>query len=111
MTLTPGQIEQRLQEIEEDMGHRANEYEQAAEDVARCHRDWEKRFAFARVRSTGSDADARKAAAFVAAYEPDDLFARMSDAEARHDAQKVAVRILENRATIGMALLKSAGRT
>jgi hypothetical protein len=111
MTLTPAQIEQRLQDIEQDMGLRANEYEQAAEDVARCLRAWEKRFAFARVKATGSDADARKAAAFVAAFEPDDLFERLSDAEGRHNAQKVAMRTLENRATIGMALLKSAGRS
>jgi hypothetical protein len=106
--LTPAQIEQRLEEIEQDLASRQNEYEEVSEQLVRCQRDWERRFAMARIVATGKDADSRKAAAFVAAAEPDDLYERLTDCEARHNALKVVVGVLEKRSVIGMSLLKRA---
>lgn len=108
----PVRLQARLSEIEEDLGNRLQEYEAAAGERARLVRDWEKAFAIARVGAKGNDADARKAAALVAAFEgTDGLYERLKEAEGQYEASKVAVRVLEVKASIGMAILKSQGRS
>lgn len=106
----PGAVLQRLAEIEHDFGELQNEYEDAAGDKARLIRDWEKRVAIATAKAKGGDANARKQAALVMAAEQDDLYDRLTDAESRYAACHAAVRVLETRATVGMAILKSQGR-
>lgn len=100
----------RLGEMEVDLADRQNAFEQAAGERARLIRDWEKRLAIARKTAKGNDADARKAAALVAAIEQDDLYERLTDAESRYDALRVVVNVIDKRATIGQSILKAQGR-
>jgi hypothetical protein len=100
----------RLTEIENDLAVRQGDYERAATDRARLTRDWERRLAICGTRSKGSSADVRKSAALVMAIEQDDLYERLSDAEARFDALRVVMKVLETRATIGMSILRAQGR-
>lgn len=108
----PAAVMARLETIDRELAEYQNTYEQAAGDKARLTRDWERRYLIARKKATGNDADARKAAAFVAAYEADEglLFGELSDAEARFEAQKVAVKLRETRVSIGQSILKAQGR-
>lgn len=110
MSMEPAAIMQRLAEIEHDLGHRQLELEAAAGDRARLIRDWEKRLAVATAHAKGGDANARKQAALVIAAEQDDLYERLSAAEGSYAALWAVVRVLDTRATIGMALLKTQGR-
>jgi hypothetical protein len=106
----PGRLQARLIEIEEDLASRVNEYEAAAGDRARLIREWEKNFAVARVKAKGTDADARKAAALVAAADANDVYTRLQEAEGQYEAAKVAVNVLTTRASIGQSILRSQGR-
>jgi hypothetical protein len=100
----------RLQEIEQDLATRQNEFENAAADRARLVRDWEHRLAVARKQASGNDADARKAAALVMAISQDDLYERLSEAESQFEALRAATRVLEVRASIGQSILRGLGR-
>lgn len=106
----PAQIHARLEEIEQDLGARQNEYEAAAGDRARLIRHWEKRLAIHSKTAKGGSADVRKAVALASAIEQDDLYERLTEAEGLYDAHRVVARVLETRATIGQSLLKSMGR-
>jgi hypothetical protein len=107
---SPAAIMARLSEIEADFAGRMNDLEQAADDRARLLRDWEYRLALYQKKATGSSAEMRKAHALVAAIEQDDLHERLSDAEARYDALRSVVKVLEARSVIGMSLLRSHSR-
>jgi hypothetical protein len=106
----PAAVLERLAAIEVDLGTRMNEYETAAGDRARLIRDWEKRLARTHATVKAPNADSRKAAALVMAAEQDDLYDRLTAAEASFEALKVVTRVLEARASIGMSILKSQGR-
>jgi hypothetical protein len=109
--LSPAQIMQRLEEIEKDLGERQNDYETAAEDRARLLRDWEKRLAIHMRTAKGPNSEVRKATGLASAIEQDDLYERLTDAEARFEAQRVVIdKVLSARATIGQSLLKGLGR-
>jgi hypothetical protein len=108
--LSPAAVMERLQAIDEDLAMRSNEFESAAGERARLVRDWDHRLAVARTKATGNDADARKAAALVMAIAQDDLYERLSMAESVFEASRAATRLLEVRASIGMAILKGLGR-
>jgi hypothetical protein len=106
----PGLVLRRLEEIQADMAERQNEYEQAADDRARALRDWDKRLAICHAKfAVGTDAASRKANALMRAIEQDDLYERLSDAEARYEALKVVMKNLESQSMIGMAILRSQG--
>lgn len=107
---SPGVVMARLADIENDLALRQNEYEQAANDRARCVRDWDRRLAIHGKVAKGSSADVRKSVALVAASEQDDLYERLTDAEARFDALRVVIRTLETRASIGQSILRAQGR-
>jgi hypothetical protein len=106
----PGLVMRRLAEIEADLCNRQVEYESAAEDRARLTRDWDRRVAIATAQAKGGDANARKQAALVMAADQDDLYDRLKDAEARFAALHAVVKVLEDRSTIGMSILRSHGR-
>lgn len=106
----PAAVLARLAEIETDLAERQNAYEEAAGAKFRLVRDWEKRLAIASAHAKGGDANARKQAALVIAASQDDLYDRLTDAESEYAAVHAAVRVLETRSTIGMAILKSQGR-
>ena len=110
MSLTPAQLIERLEAIEQDMGDRQNEYEIAAEDRVRRVRDWDKRLAIHQKVAKGPNKETRMANALAAAIDADDLYERLTDAEARFDALRVVMRTLETRATIGQSLLRAQGR-
>lgn len=101
---------ERLAEIENDLATRQNDYEQAASDRARAVRNWDKRIAIHQRTATGANAEVRKAVALCVAIEQDDLYAELTDAEARYDALKVVTRTLETRASIGQSILRAQGR-
>ncbi len=106
----PGAVIHTLSSIDADLGERMNDYEAAAGDRARLTRDWEKRLAVHGRRAAGSSQDIRKATALVAAIEQDDLYERLTDAEARYEALRVVVRVLETRASLGQSVLRVQGR-
>ncbi len=100
---SPAAVQARLEEIEGDLASRQNELEAAALDWFKAKRDREKEHARIFIATTGTVAE-RKAAA-------DKKTADMGrDAEAAYEAQKAVVRVLDTRAAIGMAILKSQGR-
>ena len=107
----PHAVMGRLSDIENDLAMRQNEYEQVADARARLIRDWEKRLAIHGRTAKGGSADVRKANALSAAIEQDDLYERLSDAEARYDALKVVNKVLETRSVIGMSILRAQGRS
>lgn len=106
----PGAVVARLEAIDTDMAERLNEYEQAAGDRARLNREWDKRMAISLAHAKGSDANARKASALVAAIEKDDLYQRLQEAEATYEALRVVMKVLEGRTMIGLGILRSQSR-
>lgn len=108
---TPQQVMARLQAIEHDLAERQNDYEEAASNRARLLRDWEYRLQLHMKQAGGSNESKRKANAFVAAVEQDDLYEHLTEAEAAYDAHSVVVdKVLARRATIGQSILKAQGR-
>jgi hypothetical protein len=104
MTLTPAQIEERLQELEHDLGLRQNAYANAAEKWHRALREREHKHAIEFMRAGGKTVTERKEQAR-------ELTALMGiTEEAEYEGLKAAIRVMELRSMIGMALLKSAGR-
>jgi hypothetical protein len=99
-----------LEAIEHDLAERQNDYEEAAKDRARLVREWEHRLAVSLRTAQGGDANARKAAALVMAITQDDLYERLREAEGAFEGCKAVIKVLETRAMIGMALLRSQGR-
>jgi hypothetical protein len=106
----PGIVVNTLEAISNDMAERQNEYETAARNRARLVRDWEKSLATARRTANGSDADTRKAVALLTAIEKDDTYMNLQQAEGEFEAMKVVMKVLETRAMIGMAILRSQSR-
>jgi hypothetical protein len=102
--LSPAQIIERLEAIEQDLGERQLEYEQTAEQWTRDKREQAKAWATAYMESPGAQVTDRKAAAIQASEHIGE------DSEARYVALKAAVGVLETRATIGQSLLKAHGR-
>lgn len=107
---SPHIVQKTLADIEADLAKRANDYSDAARDRAKFTRDWEKRLAIHQRTAKGANADTRKANALSAAIEQDDLFEDLKDAEARFEALRVVTKVMETRAMIGMAILRSQGR-
>jgi hypothetical protein len=111
MALSYVQITDRLEQIEADLGERQTEFSKAAEDYHRLVRDYELRHARAMQVASGGTATEKKAQATIAvAASDDDLYARFLAAEGAYEGARAAVRVLETRAMIGMALLKSHAR-
>lgn len=105
MTLSPAELEDRLQEIERDLGHRQNAYASASEKAHTVIREREYRHAVEFMRATGSTVTERKQAAAEATA----LLGVTEEAE--YEGLKAAIRVMELRAMVLMSLLKSAGRT
>lgn len=101
---TPAQVQTRLEEIDAQLALAANGMEKAALDWFRLKRDREvaKAEAYAQASGTATErkirADAEAALVGV-------------DEEARWEARKLVSRLLESRANVGMAVLKSQGRS
>ena len=99
--LTPAQIQERLEQIEQDLGNRQNLYEEAAERWYRILRDREHQHALAFIKAEGNTTERREYAKHQTA-----LIGRVEEAE--YEGLRAAIKVMETRATIGMALLKAA---
>ena len=107
---TPQQVQERLDQLDAEVAERQNDYERAAEEKARYTRQWDKRLAIAHLKAKGSNADTRKAAALVMAAEQDDLYERLTEAEAKYAACYAALKSRDTRVGIGQSILKAQGR-
>lgn len=102
--LTPAQIVQRLEDIEQDLADRQPLLEDAAEAWTRAKRDKELAWARAYMESDAREVTTRKAAAILASEHIG------IEAEARYTALSKVCGVLEQRAIVGMALLKAHTR-
>jgi hypothetical protein len=100
----PSAVIKRLEEIEQDLALRQNLLEAAAMRWFQIKRDQEHTYAIEFMKATGTvaerTAEAKKLTALIGGEE-----------EAEYEALKAVVRVLDTRASIGMALLKSQGRS
>ncbi len=111
MTISPAAIQQRLEDIEADLAHRQNDYAKAAEDKHRVIRDYELRHARAFMAANGDTVNERKAQALIALAASDDgIYEAMKTAEGSYEGLRAAVKVLEQRAMIGMSLLRANSR-
>lgn len=102
MSITPAQIEERLHEIDGDLASRQNAYESAAERSHRAVRNREHQHALEFMRATGLTVTERR----EKARELTSLIG--IEEEAEYEGLRAAIKVMETRANIGMALLKSA---
>lgn len=111
MSLTYNQIVERLERIEADLGERQEPFAEAAAKYHKLVRDYELRLARAYVASTAKTVNGKKNEARIAvAAAEDGPLQKLSEAEGDYEGNKAAVRVLEQRAMIGMSLLKGVGR-
>ncbi len=101
--MTPEQIIDRLAEIETDLADRTAAIEAAADDWFRAKRDRENRRAKAFIAAKADGVTVAEAEAM--ADKETSLIGL--DAEARYEALKAVVRVLETRASIGQSLLRA----
>lgn len=104
--LTLAQIEERLQDIEADLASRQNAYERAAERWHRALREREYRHAIEFMRAgAGKSVTERKE------HAREQTWLIGVAEEATYEGLKSAIKVMEVRAMIGMALLKAAARS
>lgn len=99
----PAAVMARLEEIEHDLAARQNELEAAALAWFRAKRDREQARAVAFLEAEGTVAERN-------ALAERDTALLGADSEAAYEALRAVCRVLEARASIGMALLKAQGR-
>lgn len=98
----------RLEQIEVDLAERQARGERSAEDFHRAKRDWEEAHAQTYMKMDGAPTE-RKQATLLALCKGD-TYKRLIVAEAAYEGWRAAMRTLEARSMIGMALLKAATR-
>lgn len=99
----PSGVQARLAEIENDLAMRQQTYESAARSWFIAKRDREHDRAVAFLSADGTVAERNAIADRETACDG-------AIAEAEFEAMKAAVKVMETRANIGMAILKSQGR-
>lgn len=100
---SPQQIMERLEEIEQDLAIRGNEIAPIVEAWFKKKRDREHDEAVAFIAAEGTDTKRK----MIAKRDTSHIG---KEEEAAYVAITAVIRVLEGRATIGMALLKSHGR-
>ena len=100
---TGGLVIQRLEEIERDLAEHQNDLEEAAMDWFRVKREKERERARAFIGAEGTVAERSAKADIVTAM-------LGAEEEARYEALRGVVRVLETRASIGQSLLRSQTR-
>lgn len=100
---SPAVVQARLEEIETDLASRQNDLEAAALDWFKAKREREKSHAEVFLNDTGTVAE-RKAKADLATADVG------CAEEGKYEGLRGVVRVLDTRAAIGMAILKSQGR-
>ena len=100
---SPALVMARLQEIEQELAVRQNQFEAAAAEYVRLKRDKEHARATAFLKATGTVAE-RQAKADLAAV----LIG--AEAEGLFEGLKGVMRVLDTRAAVGMSILKGQMR-
>lgn len=110
----PAAVQARLETIEEDLAVVQNDLEAAALEWFKARRDREKLHAERFVGTEGTvgerNAEADKAVAELLVETADGDHLYVWEAEGRYEGLKAKARVLDTRAAIGMAILKSQGR-
>lgn len=101
--MTPDQIMKRLGDIEADLADRTQKLETAADEWFKAKRDREHKRAKAFLETKASGTTVAEAEATA---DRDTCLIGL-DAEARYEALKAVVRVLETRASIGQSLLRA----
>lgn len=101
----PAAIIATLAEIEQDLALRQNTFGAVARRWYIAQREIGRRKAQALLTSAAPSVTAKKAEGDLAAYDVDG-----AASEAEYESLKAVIRVLEQRAMIGMALLKAQGR-
>ena len=105
MTLsTPQAVTERLEQIDQELALKANDFEQNAHDWFRAKRTKEHQHAIEFKKAEGTVAERNEWANEVTALIG-------SEYEAAYEAMKAKVKLLEARASIGMSILRSQGRS
>jgi hypothetical protein len=109
--LSPAQVIERLETIEQDLANRQNEWEEAAEDLARVTREWTLALAMVMLTVEGASKEKREATALttLAAQQPD-LYERLTESEAKVNANQKAFNVLDRRSSIGQSILRAHTR-
>jgi hypothetical protein len=105
VTLTVQQITERLEGIEQDIFDRQEKGEGAAEDFFKAKRDYELQYALKFMDATGTVTERKLKA--TRALEGDEVYSNLMEHEGAYEGWRAAMRALEARSMIGMALLKS----
>jgi len=100
---TPQLVQARLEEIDRDLAIRQNLYEEAARKWFRILGDITKNRAIAYRKAEGTSTEKKEAA-------NEQHGADGAIEQAEYEALRAVVKVLEQRATIGMSLLKSQSR-
>jgi hypothetical protein len=100
---TPNAVITRLEQIEQDLAIRQNALESAALSWFREKRDKEHAWAVEFLTTEGTVAERKARADKATAFQG-------KDSEAEYESLRAVVRVLDTRATIGMAILKAQGR-
>lgn len=106
----PALVMNRLAEIENALAEKQNALEQAAGDLVRAKRDYEHRHATVYLTTEGTVAERQATTLIAIAAGDSELYDRLTDAEADYDSLTRVVRVLDTRASIGMAILKAQSR-
>lgn len=101
----PAAILRTLQEIEQDLADRQNDFAKAAGDRARLEREVEYEQALAYQKAPGNTTDRREAAKVRVGESQN--YKDLTAAESTYDACKAAIGVMETRVSIGQSLLKS----
>lgn len=107
---SPGLVQAELEGLLRSMAFRANEHEEASAEKTRLIREWDQRLAEGMVRAEGPNAEVRKANALIDAINRDDLYERLTEAEAVVAACAVAQKSEQERSMICMAILRAQSR-
>lgn len=103
--MDPAEIIVRLEELEQDLASRQNDYESAAGKWHAVAREREYLYAMQFMRAPGSTVTERKQ------HAAEHVGMIGASEEADYEALKAALRVMEIRSMVLMALLKSLGRT
>lgn len=102
------QITSRLEQIEQGFADREERGENAAAAYFKAKRDYEEKYAVIYMGKEGQPTERKQAT--LLALKSEDAYIELVKAEADYEGWRAAMRTLEARSMIGMALLKSSTR-
>lgn len=111
MSLSYEAIKERLEQIESDLGEKQEPYAEAAEEYYRHLPKWNLEEAKAMLQAEGSTVSEKRANAHAfLARTQNELYHDHMQKQAEYEGHRAAIRVLEARSMIGMALLKAETR-